>query len=224
MLHSCYANKDTYEDDKTSSVFENLILLPDNVLWFILRKSCLFHEALKQSSGRLISYNFWPHWSSRGTGNVNFIEPDLFLRFEEFDVIIEAKYGDLSGQYHYQWEQELIAYYNEYEEEGKNVIFIALGGNSTMERDSLKIRGHICNIYKCNWLSLLVSINKYKNELKNISSPDMNISSLLRILDNIILAFNINGVYNIDWFNSLEKGHTSINASSINNIKKYFVL
>lgn len=29
MLHSIYAHKDTYEDPKTSSVFENLMLLPD---------------------------------------------------------------------------------------------------------------------------------------------------------------------------------------------------
>ena len=39
MLHSTYAHKYTYEDPKTSSVFENLMLLPDNVFWHILKSS-----------------------------------------------------------------------------------------------------------------------------------------------------------------------------------------
>ena len=48
----------------------------------------------------------------------------------------------------------------------------------------------------------------------------MNTSATLRLLDNIILAFNINGVYNIDWFNTMATEKNIINSSSIDNLKK----
>ncbi len=220
MLHSKYAQKETYEDPKTSSIFENLMLLPDNVFWSILKASCFFNNKMLSNSGRLLFYNFWPHWDN----NSSYVEPDLFIRFEEFDVIIEAKYGDYGGQYLKQWNQELTAYDNEYGKEEKPVIFIAVDGNMSMNVEEITIRGKKFHIFKCNWLSLLIATNKYKGELKKISVPDMNISATLRLLDNIILAFNINGVYNIDWFNSMATEKNIINPSSTDNIKKYFII
>lgn len=227
MLHSTYAHKYTYEDPKTSSVFENLMLLPDNVFWHILKSSCFYNERMLTNSGRLLSYGFWAHWAHRdntGTGNNTYVEPDLFIRFEEFDVIIEAKYGDYGGQYIKQWTQELTAYDNEYGKEKKPVIFIAVGGNMSMDIEEIKVRSRKHLIFKCNWLSLLIATNKYRSELKRISVPDMNTSATLRLLDNIILAFNINGVYNIDWFNTMATEKNIINSSSIDNLKKYFTI
>jgi len=224
MLHSIYAHKDTYEDPKTSSVFENLMLLPDNVFWHILRTSCFYSDRMKANSGRILSYKFWSHWDKTGTDNANYVEPDLFIRFEEFDVIIEAKYGDYGGQYEHQWWQELTAYDNEYGKEEKTVLFIAVGGNMSVDVEEVRVRGTKYSIFKCNWLSLLIATNKYKNELKRISVPDMNTSATLRLLDNIILAFNINGVYNIDWFNSMVTGKSMINLSSIDALRTYFTI
>lgn len=224
MLHSTYAHKNTYEDPKTSSVFENLMLLPDNVFWHILKSSCFYNDGMLTNSGRLLSYEFWSHWDNTGTDNNAYVEPDLFLRFEEFDVIIEAKYGDYGGQYLKQWTQELIAYDNEYRKEEKPVIFIAVGGNMSMDIVEIKVCGKMHLIFKCNWLSLLIATNKYRSELKRISVPDMNTSATLRLLDNIILAFNINGVYNIDWFNTMATEKNIINSSSLDNIKKHFTI
>ena len=227
MLHSTYAHKYTYEDPKTSSVFENLMLLPDNVFWHILKSSCFYNERMLTNSGRLLSYGFWAHWAHRnntGTGNNTYVEPDLFIRFEEFDVIIEAKYGDYGGQYIKQWTQELTAYDNEYGKEKKPVIFIAVGGNMSMDIEEIKVRSRKHLIFKCNWLSLLIATNKYRSELKRISVPDMNTSATLRLLDNIILAFNINGVYNIDRFNTMATEKNIINSFSIDNLKKYFTI
>ena len=227
MLHSTYAHKYTYEDPKTSSVFENLMLLPDNVFWHILKSSCFYNERMLTNSGRLLSYGFWAHWAHRdntGTGNNTYVEPDLFIRFEEFDVIIEAKYGDYGGQYIKQWPQELTAYDNEYGKEKKPVIFIAVGGNMSMDIEEIKVRSRKHLIFKCNWLSLLIATNKYRSELKRISVPDMNTSATLRLLDNIILAFNINGVYNIDRFNTMATEKNIINSFSIDNLKKYFTI
>lgn len=227
MLHSTYAHKYTYEGPKTSSVFENLMLLPDNVFWHILKSSCFYNERMLTNSGRLLSYGFWAHWAHRdntGTGNNTYVEPDLFIRFEEFDVIIEAKYGDYGGQYIKQWTQELTAYDNEYGKEKKPVIFIAVGGNMSMDIEEIKVRSRKHLIFKCNWLSLLIATNKYRSELKRISVPDMNTSATLRLLDNIILAFNINGVYNIDRFNTMATEKNIINSFSIDNLKKYFTI
>lgn len=224
MLHNTYAHKDTYEDKKTSSVFENLILLPDNVFWYILKSSCFYNDKMKANSGRLLSFEFWPHWDKTGTDNANYVEPDLFIRFEEFDVIIEAKYSDYRGQYEHQWKQEIVAYHNEYGKEGKNIVFIAIGGNMSMDIEEINVRGIKHFIFKCNWLSLLISTNKYRNELKYISMPDMNTSAALRLLDNIILAFNLNGVYNIDWFGSMTTANNIINPDVLDDIKKYFTI
>lgn len=171
-------------------------------------------------SSMMLSYEFWPHWDNTGTDNKSYVEPDFFIRFENFDVIIGAKYSDYGGQYLKQWGQELTAYDNEYGKEEKPVVFIAVGGNMSKNIEEVKVRGKKHFVFKCNWLSLLIATNKYRDELKRISVPDMNISATLRLLDNIILAFNINGVYNIDWFNSMATEKNVINPSSVENIKK----
>ena len=215
MLHSKYAHKNSYEDPKTSAVFENLMLLPDNVFWHILKSSCFNNAKMQINSGRLVSYYFWPHWDNTGTDNQSYVEPDLFISFKELDVIIEAKYGDYDGQGSSQWKRELTAYNNEYGKEGKPVVFIAVGGNMSMNIEEIKVRGKMHFIFKCNWLSLLIATNRYRAELKKISIPDMSISATLRLLDNIILAFNINGVYNIDWFNSIATEKKIINESTL---------
>lgn len=224
MLHSTYAHKYTYEDPKTSSVFENLMLLPDNIFWYILKSSCFYNERMLTNSGRLLSYEFWPHWDKTGTDNSTYVEPDLFICFEEFDVIIEAKYGDYSGQYKQQWINELTAYDNEYGKDRKLVLFVAVGGNMSMDIEEINVRSKKHLIFKCNWFSLLITTNKYRNELRRNSVPDMNTSATLRLLDNIILAFNINGVYNIDWFNSIAAENNIISSSSIDNLGNYFTI
>ena len=61
MLHSTYHHKETNEDPKTSAVFENLMLLPDNVFWHLLRQSCFSNTDIPITSGRLVSYDFWAH-------------------------------------------------------------------------------------------------------------------------------------------------------------------
>lgn len=221
MLHSTYHHKETNEDPKTSAVFENLMLLPDNVFWHILSKSCFSNETMPIHPGLLISYDFWPHWDRTGTDNTNYVEPDLFLEFELFDVIIEAKYGDYGGQYQHQWKQEIIAYHNEYGVE-KPFVFIAVGGNQSIVAETITVKGDKVKIYKCNWLSILMEVNKYQKELESVSMPDLNISATLRLLENIILAFNINGVYNIDWFNSMARSVPAISGTSVENISNLF--
>lgn len=221
MLYSTYHHKETNEDQKTSAVFENLMLLPDNVFWHILKQACFSNEVMPAHSGRLLSCAFWPHWDRKGTDNTNYVEPDLFLEFELFDVIVEAKYGDYCGQYMHQWQQEIISYRNEYGDE-KPFVFIAIGGNQSITAETITVKREKVKIFKCNWLSILMEVNKYQKEIGSVTIPDMNISATLRLLDNIILAFNINGVYNIDWFNSMARTEPVISGTSIDNMSKLF--
>lgn len=218
MLHS-YRKKDhTNEDPKTSAIFENLMLLPDNVFWNVLRNSCYGGESLPRCAGVLLDYEFWCQWNSDGTGNSYYVEPDVFFRFEEFDVVIEAKYSEDKGQYEEQWMRELQAYHNEFEEEGKKVFLIAVGGNVSNKKEE-----KMDNVYKCSWHSLLVNVNKYKKELDQVRGiSDYNVSARLRLLDNIILAFNINNIYDIKCFAPMKTRETYIAPESLERMSNFF--
>ena len=219
MLHSTYYNKNNNEDPKTSAVFENLMLLPDNVFWHILKSSCYDNNDLPKNIGQLQKYQFWPHWNAPKR---KYVEPDLFLQFEEADVIIEAKYSDTAGQYEEQWRNEIIAYRNEYKKSKKNIIFIAIGGNSTISSEKILVQDSYQNIYKCTWHQLLINTNKYLNQLEEITFPDYNLSATKRLLNHIILAFNINHVYNIEWFNTMVENKLLISQGSLNVLNNKF--
>lgn len=221
MLHSTYYSKETNEDPKTSAIFENLCLLPDNVFWNLLRNSCFDNQELPIVSGPLLEMQFWAHWDSTGTTNTNYVEPDVFLRFESFDVIIEAKVEDGCGQYQEQWKNEIKSYLNVFGSK-KQLLFIAVGGNSNIQYEKIKVGAGIHSIVKCSWSSILMQITKYQSELESISIPDYNINSQKRILHNLVLAFNINGLYNIKWFGSMMHTYSTINNDSIISLTKYF--
>lgn len=46
MLHSTCHNKDSYEDPKTSSVFETMFMLPDELFGVIFRTACFDIEVV----------------------------------------------------------------------------------------------------------------------------------------------------------------------------------
>ena len=56
MLHSTYHNKDTYEDPKTSSVFETMFMLPDGLFWVVLRTASFDNDNLPLVSGQIEDY------------------------------------------------------------------------------------------------------------------------------------------------------------------------
>ncbi len=224
MLYSKYYHKDTNEDPLTSSVFENLMLLPDDIFWHILRASCYSNIGMPETVGRLTKFEFWPHWNAKGTTNNAYVEPDVFLRFELVDVIIEAKYYDHGGQYVDQWKNEIKSYYNEYTDDKKKLLFIAVGGNTKMNTESIEVNKNKIDIFKTTWLSMLTNIDKYKKELGFLSFINTEVATRQRLLDNIDLAFNINGVYNLQWFNTLEEKEPTISEESITNMSQYFNL
>lgn len=217
MIHSLFFKKETNEDPKTSAVFENLILLPDAMFWYVLRQSCFDSESMPSDCGSLQEYKFWPRWNPTGTMNTNYVEPDVFFKFVEFDVIIEAKYGDFGGQKEGQWRDEIKAYHNEYGN-NKELVFIAVGGFQTKHRVELMVDGLKVNVYKCSWQSLLDSIEALRKSLCNTSSTIE--SAQVRLLDNLLLYYETQKMNAVKW--RLPKIY-SINANSINNFKQSFL-
>ena len=199
MIYSTKHNKNTNEDPKTSTVFGNLMLLPDNVFWEILQTAAENKGILPEDAGLLSdNFYFWPQWnpnSTYDTGNGNYVEPDVFFRFGNIDVIVEAKYSDNHGQYREEWEREFKAYLNEFEDDKKKVVLLAVGGNRTFERESeIKIGRRKCPIVKYSWVRLLNAVLDY--EKQGLSSiDDENQSSIKRIIRNIEVGFQNIGIH-----------------------------
>ena len=199
MIYSTLHNKNTNEDPKTSVVFGNLMLLPDNVFWEILKSAASNKGILPEDAGLLADdYEFWPKWnpnSKYDTGNSNYVEPDVFFRFGNLDVIVEAKYSDNGGQYREEWEREFEAYLNEFEDDKKNVVLLAVGGNRTFEREPELIIGkHKCPVVKYSWEKLLNAVLAFeKKELSIIE--DESRSAMKRIVRNIEYGFQNLGIY-----------------------------
>lgn len=109
-------------------------------------------------------------WNPENTQNLNYVEPDVFIRFSEFDVTIEAKLYEEGLQNSTQWEKEIIAYRNEYGH-CKKLYFIALGG---LCDDKIKQVKKV-PIFRCLWSNLLDAADK-------TLSNDECFCSILRLL------------------------------------------
>lgn len=220
MLYSTYNNKHTNEDPKTSSIFETMLMLPDELFWEIVRAACFDNGNLPLEAGKIVEYKFWPHWDPTGTTNSDFVEPDVFIRFQLFDIVIEAKYGDGTGQYYEQWKNEIQAYKNEYGNE-KPIYLIAAGGNAEKSSETVSLSADTM-VNKCTWLSLLIQITRMRQEYSAFPTIKNNKSSLIRLLNLIELAFNIHGVYNIRWFDDIKTSRPIISMDSVQTLKTYF--
>lgn len=180
------------EDLKTSSSIGLLQYLPDDLFWKIMRNSCVGFNT--KDFGKIESFNFWAHTDATHTTNDQLVEPDVWIETEKYDVIIEAKIGDIVGQTKGQWAKEIQSIINEQNnnDSSKPIILIALGGNENMQND--EVMG--CPVYKASWYNLL---NAVVNERNN---QDEN-GYVCRVLDDVIEMFARQGVMKIDWFNTL---------------------
>ena len=168
FLHQNKGGLKVCEDSLTSTVYDLLKYLPTETFWSILKKS-LYHQGLPRISGEIQEYVYWPKWNSDGTGNARYVEPDLFIRFEEFDLIIEAKRYNENQQRENQITAQIQSYYNEYEEDDKDLYYIQVGGLLHLNEEKPKIyKEKNIAICKTNWTRLLDQIVAEKNKLENI--------------------------------------------------------
>jgi hypothetical protein len=184
------------EDNLTATLFDNLKHLPSEIIWEILKKA-LKEKKFPETSGNLISITFWDKWDPTDTGNKDYVEPDVFLRFEELDLVVEAKYYDKDQQTDQQIINEIIAYYNEYEEDKKKLYFLQLGGlkneDDYIKKLSDKYTHQMC---KTNWTLVLEQVVKKKDSLSN--------QSHVYILNDIIHGFALHQYYCKKWLKDLE--------------------
>ena len=205
------------EDEKTSMIIGTLLHLPTPLMLEIISGAVEDKEkklsTLKDKAKEHLQEipEFWPHWSAKGTSNDHHVEPDVFMSFENFDLIIEAKRNDdNTSQYGSQLNNELIAYENKYGEKNKEVHLIALGGYiNDIESINEKRRDKILT---CSWYNLFCSIERKKERLQEHDE-------IYRILSDCKDAFEIFG-YATGWLYELcDLEYKPINKESIENIK-----
>lgn len=186
------------EDSFTALVFDLLKYLPIDVFWEILKKS-LVQDKLPKESGDMLSIHFWEKWDPSDTTNSKYVEPDVFIRFNDFDVLIEAKRNDEKGQYQAQIYGEIQGYINEFGSEEKTLYFIQLGGltdNNDIEDDNRE--GIIIKHCKTNWSRILEQIEIKSKELEDKDAH------YKRILDDLIKGFELHGYFKMFWLKDLK--------------------
>jgi len=204
----------TREDSLTATVISNLLHLPFEVYWRILRNAC-HTEGLPENPGEPDEVEFWPHWDARETTNERFVEPDVFLRFKDFDLIIEAKRWDRGQQDRSQWERELAAYATEYGKDCKDVCLLALGGIHGQSDDAVTYTsipaaddgaeaGHssqrICPVHMCEWSRMLKQCKLMERELAKLAYPTSQSRAHRRILRDVIQLFTVHNFQAGSWY------------------------
>lgn len=186
------------EDSLTSTVFGSLFHLPIELFWQILNDAC-YEEKLAHHASKILSVEFWPHWSANNSNNINFIEPDIFIRTENFDLIIEAKRFDEKQQSITQWKTEFQGYLTEYGEDKKNVILLAVGGIDNEQPETITLKDNNIRVIKCRWMRILHEVQKVESKLEKSRHILNSIDSTLMILNDIIMGFGIHGYATGNW-------------------------
>lgn len=187
------------EDSLTAAVFERLMYLPKELFQYILEKA-LFENISDLDLNTLESIEYWPNWNPDYTDNSNHVQPDIFIRTSKSDIIIEAKRYDKGQQIKSQWHNEIQAYYNEYNEDEKKMIFIALGGIHREDTELFEIKGLKCPVYKCTWVRILDVIKEVKYRLEHSFDLTHNNIALNKILSDLVLCFALYGFSTAEWF------------------------
>ena len=201
------------EDSLTSTIFGTLRYLPQELFWQVLLNSC-YDCPISNKQNKIDSIEYWVHWNASNSTNVSFIEPDIFIRTLEFDLIVEAKRHDNNQQYKHQWENEFIGYLNHYGEVKKQVFLLAVGGISDEKVEVLEIGNKKCFVIKCRWARILKEVKKLKNDIEKNEFAFSNTDSLLAILNDLIIGFRIHGYATGEWFENT-KLNVNLNNSSM---------
>ena len=206
-------NSNKQEDKQTASVFSSLLHLPDDEFWNILRDSC-YGNSLPETSGKIEFYEFWPHWPP-DIDHVNYVEPDLFIRFEDFDVIIEAKRKDEYQQIEEQWNSEFSSYLIKYGLDNKKVYLLAVGGLNPINL-SPENRKNIF-VQKCRWRGLLDTLYSYLEKYEN--------NNFVRIINDCIEYLEYFKFKKIKWLKEMDAvNYYKLNNNSINEAIKWRII
>lgn len=186
------------EDALTASIFERLMYLPQELTQYIFTQA-LFDSIEDLRLDQITSITYWPSWDATGTGNTSRVEPDVFIRCLNSDIIIEAKRYDTKQQNPSQWKNEIQAYYNEFEDDEKPLIFIALGGLHTNKTGSIKVNEKEYKIYKCSWKAILNIVQHLIYDMELAGQYTHSNKATINILSDIVLCFELFGFATSLW-------------------------
>lgn len=195
-LKNSFANPEfrPSEDALTSSTIGVLQFLPDEVFWNLIRQSCCEPKSVYKEVGNILRVNFWEKWNADGTNNTHYVEPDVWIETEQCHIIIEAKKFDGVGQYREQWQNEIQALINE-ENDEKEIVFIALGGNQQLTDEKVWVKKCQYTIHKATWFNLLHAVT--------MCLEQTNDNYQRRILQTAINAFEQHRMIDVLWLRSL---------------------
>lgn len=201
------------EDSLTAAIFTHLLHLPVEVFWVILRNSC-YGDLLPKTVGEPTEIVGWPNWNAENTRNTRRVVPDLFIRFPEFDLIIEAKRWDAGMQTRGQWEDQITAYTNEFGDEDRLLKFIALGGIHGQKPEEIVIETGVgtearrveCPIVMCQWARILDQCKRMRQECGRLEYGGSQNTANIRVIDDLIDLFSWHGYSTGRWFKDFEFG------------------
>lgn len=206
------------EDSLTAMVFDHLKYLPAEMFWRILKRA-LYHDKLPSYCGELNELLFWEKWNVIGSdknNNKRYVEPDIFIQYENFDIIVEAKRYNQKQQNHNQLAEQIYGYYFNHGSAGKQLFYIQVGGlynkedaedfthksKIKVDDEGEEIKSKNVPILKTDWTSLLNSITVEAQLLENI--PYSNLSCHSRLLKDLINGFELFQFYNLKWLKDLK--------------------
>lgn len=208
------------EDFKTYSTLGVLQYLPAQLLWTILRASVADNQDMPNVSGEIVQIEFWPKWykiqNIKVVSNTTYIEPDVFICFENFDCVVEVKKTDSVGQHSDQWESQTLAYRNEYPD-GKPFVYIALGGNLKLDTSSQDKFNHV---YKSTWQRLLRVIDKALQERMSVAYKTEIMNQEIRILQSAVDAFANYNEYVVELLDTMNEYSQTIKLPTKESLKQ----
>lgn len=202
------------EDSLTAAIFSHLFHLPSETFWRMLRNAS-YSLVLPEKAGEPSQLDYWPKWAPGESGNALYVEPDVFIRFDDFDLIIEAKLRDDGTQDRGQWTRELAAYACEYGREKRPVCMIALGGLDTEvdveikyewrdDSSSKQLHKITCTVHMCRWRRLLYQCQQIKRELERVDAPNSRNLADRRILTDMTDLFACHGYSTGRWYEDFD--------------------
>jgi len=206
MISSTLQNKcnpTLKEDTLTSSVFDLLKYLPADLFWSILKQS-LYQDILPKHSGEIQSYQFWARWSTVNiteVSNAHFIEPDLFIQFSDFDIILEAKRYDENQQSTEQRTKQILTYFEEFSGEltGRKLYFIEVGGLHDKTSETITLKERDILIARTDWSSILNVVCTMKSQWDKIAHFSHQGASYVRIFNDLIALIERHGFFKQLW-------------------------
>lgn len=181
------------EDTLTSSVVGLLQYLPSGLFMEILREACGAAGTFPGDMGEVTDVKFWERCETR--------EPDVIVTTDNYHLIIEAKRSDDPLQYAEQWQWEVETFVRSFDDNDREIILLALGGNASHGDTSVTVDGRRYAVYRASWFGLLHAVTR---QTRLDHPPHVG-----RLLADVVSAFGLHGFFEMTWLSSLRPCHLS---------------